>query len=89
MIEIFDPCGVEYSIQRAKMELSAAKAAALLKAKNAHLILAEAHLNAVKNGQSISRTRENYLMPLAQAFPVEAASDFDDLLHAIDAISKN
>lgn len=88
MIEIFDPAGVDYSAERAKMELAAAKAAALLKARAAHLAIAAGHIENVRNGGPPAKPRERNSLPLHMAFAVnDDDGDFDDLLHEIDAMT--
>ena len=86
MIEIFDPAGVDYSVERAKQELAAAKAAALLKARAAHLAIAAGHIETVRDGGSPVRPRGSNSLPLRMAFAVNGdGSEFDDLLLEIDA----
>lgn len=86
MIEIFDPASVDYSVERAKTELAAAKAAALLKARAAHLAIAAGHIEAIRNGGTPVRPRTRNPLPLRIAFAVnDDSSEFDDLLVEIDA----
>jgi hypothetical protein len=49
MIEIFEPGSPEYNRQRAEQELSAARAARLMKARAAHLNLAALHLEEARH----------------------------------------
>lgn len=88
MIEIFDPAGVDYSVERAKQELAAAKAAALLKARAAHLAIAAGHIETVRNGGPPIRPPARCSPPLRMAFTVHGdGSEFDNLLQEIDAIT--
>ena len=88
MIEIFDPAGVDYSVERAKQELAAAKAAALLKARAAHLAIAAGHIETVRNGGPPTRSTARNVPPLRLAFTVDSdSSEFDDLLQKIDVIT--
>lgn len=58
MIEIFEPGSPEYSSQQARQELSAARAATLLKAKSAHFELAATHLEAARRGAMVGKLPE-------------------------------
>jgi hypothetical protein len=90
MIEIFDPTGVDYSVERAKQELAAAKAAALLKARAAHLAIAAGHMETIRNGGARPRTPGRNSLPLRIAFAVnDDGGDFDQVLLEIDAVTTN
>ncbi|RYD90431.1 MAG: hypothetical protein EOP61_29570 [Sphingomonadales bacterium] len=75
MIEIFEPGGVDYRVERAKEQLVAAEAADLLKARAADLAVADNF----RNGRQPNRPRGRNTLPLQIAFAVnDDGSGFDD-----------